>query len=366
MIVDRLRAFNLRELRGHPARTSMLLVVVAISATLLVAVLGIAGSITGSSDRLIAGIGGNASLEVSGVTDTGFPEALCADIEKVPGVAAAVPMLRASIGKPSERVVLLGVNEKVRAMLSALQRAVQDKIGPLVKQPGRVAVGSGTGRNEGDTFALGVGKGKDTVTVAAVIAGADADRVNAGNFIVGPLPLIQRLTNRPGMIDSVLIITAPGADLGQVRNGLKDVAGGRAIVAEPTFRSAQSAGAVAIMRTLMVSAASTALVVAGFLIFNAMSMAIAQRRPMISMLRAIGAKKRQIVRDLLLEAGLAGLVGGVLGSALGVAIGRQAIGVLPAALLQGYESRTEYILPPYAIPIGMAACVVVSVAAAAL
>jgi putative ABC transport system permease protein len=335
---------------------------VAISATLLVAVLGIAGSITGSSSRLVAGIGGNASLEVSGVTDTGFPEALLPDIEKVPGVAAAVPMLRTSVGKPSDRVVLLGVNEKVRAMLSALQRAVQDKIGPLVKQPGRVAVGSGTGHKENDSFPVGNG----TVTVAAVIGGADADRVNGGDFIVGPLPLIQRLTDRAGMIDSVLVITAPGADIAPVRNGLTDVVGGRAVVAEPTFRYAQSGGAVAIMRTLMLGTALTALVVAGFLIFNAMSMAITQRRPVIATLRAIGAKKRQIVRDLLLEAGLVGLVGGILGSALGVVIGRQAIGALPAALLQGYESRTEYILPAYAIPIGVAACVVVSVAAAAM
>ena len=68
------------------------------------------------------------------------------------------------------------------------------------------------------------------------------------------------------------------------------------------------------MRTLMLSAASTALVVAGFLIFNAMSMAITQRRPAISMLRAIGADKVQMVLDLLLEAGLLGLVGGILGS----------------------------------------------------
>jgi len=123
---------------------------------------------------------------------------------------------------------------------------------------------------------------------------------------------------------------------------------------------------VAILRTLMLAAASSALVVAGFLIFNAMSMAIAQRRPQISMLRAIGARKRQIVRDLLMEAGMAGLVGGLIGSALGVVIGRHAIKSLPAALLQGYESRTEYILPDYAIPVAVTACVFVSVAAAAL
>ena len=362
MIVDRIRALNLRELRRHPGRTAMLLVVVAISATLLVAVLGIAGSITGSSSRLVTGIGGNASLEVSGVTDTGFPEALLRDIAKVSGVDAAVPMLRMSVGKPSERVVVLGVNKRVRAMLSPLQRALQDKMGPLIKQPNRVAVGAGTGHKEGDWFPLGNG----TVTVAAVIAGADADRVNNGNFIVGPLPLIQGLTDRVGMIDSVLVITAPDTDLGRVRQDLADVVGGRAVVAEPTFRSAQSSGPVAIMRTLMLSAASTALVVAGFLIFNAMSMAITQRRPAISMLRAIGADKLQMVLDLLLEAALIGLVGGILGSALGVVIGRQAIGVLPAALLQGFESRTAYMLPGYAIPVGVAACVVVSVAAVAL
>ena len=147
----------------------------------------------------------------------------------------------------------------------------------------------------------------------------------ARNFIVGPLPLIQRLTDRVGMIDSVLVVAAPGADLARVRAGVTDAVDGRAVVAEPTFRSAQSGGPVAIMRTLMLSAASSALVVAGFLIFNAMSMAITQRRPVISMLRAIGAKQRQIVGDLLVEAGLVGLVGGVLGSALGVLVGRQAI-----------------------------------------
>ena len=137
-------------------------------------------------------------------------------------------------------------------------------------------------------------------------------------------------------------------------------------MAEPAFRSAQSGGAVAIMRTLMLSAASCALVVAGFLVFNAMSMAITQRRPVISMLRAVGANKRQIVHDLLVEAGLVGLLGGIVGSALGVLIGWRAIGALPAGLLQGYETRTEYILPSYAIPVAAAACIVVCVAAAAL
>ena len=362
MIVDRMRAFNLRELRSHPGRAALSLVVVAISATLLVAVFGIAGSVTGSSDRLVAGIGGNASLEVSGVTDTGFDESLREQVARVPGVEAAVPMLRMSVGTPTHRVVLLGIDDKVRAMLSDLQRAVQDQIGPLVTQPGRIAVGSGTGYVEGQQVPLGNG----TVTVAAVIGGADAQRVNSADFIVGPLPLVQRLMDRKHMIDSLLVITAPGAGQDQVRRAVTDVVGGRAVVAEPTFRSAKSAGAVVILRALMLAAASSALVVAGFLIFNAMTMAITHRRPAISMLRAIGADRRQIVRDLLVEAALVGLVAGIAGSALGVVVGMRAIGNLPSAMLQGYESRTEYLLPAFAIPVSVTACVVVSVAAAAL
>jgi putative ABC transport system permease protein len=362
MIVDRMRMFNMREWRRHPGRTVVSLAVVAISATLLVAVFGIAGSITGSADRFVAGIGGNASLEVSGVTDTGLPEDVQRDVAKVPGVAAAAPMLRTSIGQAFERVVLLGVDESIGAMQSDLQRAVQDQIGPLVAEPGSVVVGAATGHAVGDSIAVGNGQ----VTVAAVITGADAERLNGGNFIIGPLPLLQHLTNRVGMIDSVLVVAAPNADLASVRADVTEAAGGRAVVTDPTFRSAKTSGAVSIMSTLMLSAAACSLVVAGFLIFNAMSMAITQRRPVISVLRAVGAKKRHIVLDLLAEAGLVGLVGAIVGSALGVLIGTQAIGGLPAGLLQGYETRTEYILPGYAIPVAVTACIAVSVAAAAL
>ena len=362
MIVDRMRVFNMREWRRHPGRTVLSLVVVAISAMLLVAVFGIAGSITGSADRFVAGIGGNASLEVSGVTDTGLPEAVRLNVAKVPGVAAAVPMLRTSIGPASERVVLLGVDESISAMQSDLQRAVQDQIGPLMTEAGSVAVGAATGHAVGDSIAVGNGR----ATVAAVITGVDAERINGGNFILGPLPLLQRLVNRVGMIDSVLVVAAPNADLASVRTDVAEAVGGRAVVTDPAFRSAKTGGAVSIMSTLMLSAASCSLIVAGFLIFNAMSMAISQRRPLISLLRAVGAKKWQIVRDLLTEAGLVGLVSGIVGSALGVLIGRHAIGGLPAGLLQGLETRTDYILPGYAIPVTVAACIAVSVAAAAL
>lgn len=271
-------------------------------------------------------------------------------------------MLRTSVGPASERVVLLGIDESINAMDSDLARAVGDQLGPLAMDAGSVAVGESTGHAVGDRISIGNGQ----ATVAAVITGAEAERINGGNFIIGPLPLLQRLTNRVGMIDSILVIAAPNADLAALRADVTAAAGGRAVVTDPTFRSAKTGGAVAIMSTLMLSAASCSLIVAGFLIFNAMSMAVSQRRPMISLLRAVGAKKWQIVRDLLAEAALIGLISGIAGSALGVLIGRQAIAGLPPGLLQGLETRTDYLLPGYVIPVTVAACIAVSVGAAAL
>lgn len=46
-----------------------------------------------------------------------------------------------------------------------------------------------------------------------------------------------------------------------------------------------------------------------------------------------------IVRDLLAEAALLGLLGAVFGVPLGVLMGRAAIGVLPPLLIQSFDAR---------------------------
>ena len=308
MIVDRMRVFNMREWRRHPGRTVMSFVVVAISAMLLVAVFGIAGSITGSADRFVAGIGGNASLEVSGVTDTGLPEAVRLDVAKVPGVAAAVPMLRTSIGPASERVVVLGVDESINAMQSDLQRAVQEPDRPVGR---RSPTASRSAPRRDMRWVTPLLSGNGEVTVAAVITGADAERINGGNFILGPLPLLQRLTDRVGMIDSVLVVAAPErrSRFGPRRCHRGGRRTGRRHRSDFPFREDRwsrldhehpdAVGGVVLPRRRRIPD------------LQRDEHGDTQRRPTISLLRAVGAKKWQIVRDLLAEAGLVGLVGGI-------------------------------------------------------
>src|SRR5690606_8720177 len=121
-----------------------------------------------------------------------------------------------------------------------------------------------------------------------------------------------------------------------------------------------------IVRYSTLMSAVAALIVSAFLIYNAMSMAVAQRRPMLSLVRAIGGRRGPMEGDLLVEAALLGLLGGAVGAVIGMFTGRLTIDLLPAAMVQSVEARTEYMVPGYAVPVAVAACVVASVAAAAL
>ncbi|MBF6296828.1 ABC transporter permease [Nocardia amamiensis] len=359
---DRLRLFNIGELLAHRGRTLMSLIVMGVSASLLVAVLSISGSVTGSVDKLTRGLGGKAQLEVTGITDAGFDQQLLRQIVTTPGVAVAVPMLRAQLGTGADRALLIGADSTIGALGSELTAPMSASAGRLLSVPNGVLVGAALGRSEGEQFTLG----NTTVTVADILDEQASKKLNDGHLIAAPLGLAQKITDRPGRLDSVQIIPADGADLGQLRAAVTAAVDGRAVVAEPSLRTAQAGGVVQIVRYSTTMASAAALIVSAFLIYNAMSMAIAQRRPMLSLLRAIGGRRGPMVRDLLGEAALLGVLGGAVGAVLGVFMGRIAIGALPTAIVQSVEARTEYLVPWYVIPFAVAACVFASVLAASL
>ncbi|MFI5719236.1 FtsX-like permease family protein [Nocardia sp. NPDC051750] len=358
---DRFRLFNIGDLLIHRGRTLMSLTVMAVSAALLVAVFSISGSVTGSVDTLVTGLGGNAQLEISGITDSGFGQDLLGPAAATPGVRTAVPMVRAQTSADADRALLVGADARIAELGSSLTGSLGPEAAKVLMVPNGVLTGAALGYREGDTFPLGTG----TATVAGVLDADDAGQLNGGHLIATTLATAQKLTGRPGQLDSIQVIAEPGTDIGSLRSALTDTVAGRAVVADPGFRAAQAGGAVTIIRYSTLMAAAAALVVSAFLIYNAMAMAITQRRPVLSLLRAIGGRRAPMVRDLLAEAVLVGVLGGFLGAGAGILMGRIAIGQLPAAILQSVEARTEYQVPGCAIPVAIALCVLASVAACA-
>jgi putative ABC transport system permease protein len=77
---------------------------------------------------------------------------------------------------------------------------------------------------------------------------------------------------------------------------------------------------VAVFNSIIVGIGIISLVVGGLSVVNTMAMSVAERTREIGIKRAIGARRRRIVRELMTEAGVIGAIGGILGVTLGALV----------------------------------------------
>jgi putative ABC transport system permease protein len=142
---------------------------------------------------------------------------------------------------------------------------------------------------------------------------------------------------KPNKVSGALLQLAPGATTQQVRfailanfPGVKVVSGESMLTSIRQGLAALLNGTLALMAMMFVSSA-----LALSVLFSAI---IAERKRELGLLRAIGARRRQIVGMLLTEAGLATALGGFVGVVLGL------------LLMRVYEHSLVYYLDAMGIP----------------
>ncbi|GAA2064185.1 FtsX-like permease family protein [Williamsia deligens] len=366
--VGRLRVLNLRETRTHQLRLITSLLVIAVSSLLLVAVLSTYGSITDSVSRLSATIAGDADLDVGAIGDAGVDASLVGEIRRgVPQASTVAPLVRSSatLGTGSDRVAVLGADTSVLGLGGALRSVLASGSGGSTTRfdpATSVAVGPGLGLSVGDRIRVG----GVPVTVAEVVRSDAARPIASGRFIAAFLPLAQRITGESGRVDSVLVAAAPGVSTDDLRARVEAVVEGRAVVNDPDYRAAQVATASAVTRDSTLLVALISVVIAAFLVFNTMTMAVASRRPVLAMVRAIGGRRGPLVRDLIGEAAVIGALGGLIGVPLGMLAGRWIIGRLPSANIDSVSATVTYSVAWYAPVVALVACVAACAAASLL
>lgn len=102
------------------------------------------------------------------------------------------------------------------------------------------------------------------------------------------------------------------------------------------------------------------IVVGSLGVINTLTMSVIERTREIGMLRAIGTTRGQIVKMVLAEAGLMGVIGGILGLATGVILAR--ILFIGMTTMSGYE--LTFALPPDGLVISLITALIVSQLAA--
>ena len=154
------------------------------------------------------------------------------------------------------------------------------------------------------------------------------------------LPVAQRLTHKAGRFDQISVAAGDGVSATVLKDRIarRMAAGVRVETAQENAdrASEEIREGLSFLQIFLLVFAFIAILVGSFLIFNTFSITVAQRVTEFGMLRTLGASRRQILTDVVVEA----LAIGVVGSVIGVGAG-----FLIAMLLNGLLEAFEIDLP---------------------
>jgi putative ABC transport system permease protein len=145
---------------------------------------------------------------------------------------------------------------------------------------------------------------------------------NTDEVVVLPIANVQQMFNAPGVF-RIFIEAVSGERIPEARQDILDTIKARHQGEEDVTVITQDAiistfnDIFGVVTAALAAIAGISLVVAGVLIMNVMLVAVSQRTSEIGLLKAIGAKNRQILGLFLTEAACLSLLGGILGFLVG-------------------------------------------------
>lgn len=278
-------------------------------------------SLAGSVSRLTDGLVGKSRLQLTARDPHGFSERLLTDVQRLPGVLVAAPVLQRSVNligrSGAESVDLIGVDSRFVGLegqllshVSAAQLSKQEGLA----LPAPVARQIGAGPLQRLLFQ--VGDHSTNTLVAVVLQTSDIGELVDSPVAIAPLVLAQSLTGMTKSINRILVEPRPGHDR-EVKRALRRLAGNRLNILPSNFEATVFGQAEnpTTQSTELFSAISA---LVGFLFaFNAMLLTVPQRRNLISDLRLDGYPPLEIVEVMLFDAFVLGLTGSAMGLLLG-------------------------------------------------
>jgi len=326
-----LTALAWRSLTARRLRSLLTVLGIALGVGVLFASLALDAGIERSIDRTVRDIVGRADLRVAAFQERGLSDATVTAIRSTPGVAVAVPVVEQRTylvppienpGPPPPPVSVLGIDPVLDPEVHDLP--IVDGA-PLLRRDEPSAVISERlaredGYEVGSELTIQTTSDAERFRIVGIVAGDGPILGSLGRTVILPIDATTRIFNLEG-VQRVDLTLADDASVDVVEGDLVAALTNEPyVLSEPRDLAASLRASTADFRGTTALIAAVALFVGAFLIFNTLSMTVAERVREVGLLRAAGATRGQVSAFVLAGATAIGVVGSLAGLVIGVAL----------------------------------------------
>jgi putative ABC transport system permease protein len=194
-----------------------------------------------------------------------------------------------------------------------------------------VVIDAGTADREsyavGDTIEIATIQPKQDFEITGIAKFGDVDSLGTATFAIFDLPTAQKLLDREGKVDSISVAGADGTTPDQLINEIQPILPADAQVRSGAVEAQEDKDEISeftsFIEYFLLAFAGIALFVGAFVIFNTLSITVAQRTREFATMRTVGASRRQVLWSVIVEALTIGIIASVIGlfAGFGLALG---------------------------------------------
>jgi len=177
-----------------------------------------------------------------------------------------------------------------------------------------------TGQEEKETVSLRV------TGILEEVGGTMFTSVDTWVFVT--FTTAQRIFHTGNIVDQIIIKAESVESVDQITEEVQNELGENVMVMSSESITAMVGTVMTMLEAILGGIAAISLVVAGIAVINTMTISVMERTREIGVMKALGAKSRDILTMFLTESLLTGLMGGVIGVVFGVLLGQIASTIL--------------------------------------
>ncbi|HEY0961284.1 MAG TPA: FtsX-like permease family protein [Pseudomonadales bacterium] len=360
-----------RYARQHPWQTWLSFVGIALGVMMVVAVDLANGSARRAFAQSIDAVNGNITHQIVGGS-AGVPDDVFTALRTELGVRRSAPTLSAAVRIEGQEFTLLGLDLVSEATLDRRRPGFSTNGGDLLGL-GFASLAAGNAvlmsdnaaaslqLAEGASVALQSSAGVRDVELAATFASGEAAATDG--LVFADIATAQDLLQRRGTIDSIDLVL-DDAEAERVRDWLP---AGLTLV-ETNARNASLEQMTAAFHVNLLAMSLLALLVAGLLIYNTVSLSVLQRQETLGILRSLGVTRGELVKLVLGEAAVLGGLASIAGVVAGLLLGQLLVQLVTRTIDDLYFDLTvtQFMLEPLSLLKGLMLGVSLTLLAAAL